>query len=595
MSDNNYKSRADDADEEWDENIIADSEAIDNALDKMLANKKLVVKFKQKKPENDNIKVMHAVEDREHNNESITPINDYESMHVSYPYRIPNESPEEANQVNMIDKRDMEVKKIYSLDGKDHAGVISESHETPELIMVTKIFNKKVIKKPILRNEHVLKNKNLCPYKDKSEMKPQSREGNTYKHVLHKKNKRESKKVPKQAEITDDEDSNYEKKLNKHYKTQLKEREIVKKAAPHRNADDDSLSTENNAYKKKQEAKIKLKTTTTKIKKHRKKHKKPKRVHKKKKEKKTKKTVTKRDTLRNGDNDLLSYSLKKPKVLDTVEIKIANPIHSVKHPKRGKKHVNVNDGTVTERNHKTTHKVKKIHISSKLPTHKYKIKHKDVERNESVEVHSNVRDESHESSAAKSIPWENSENIDPADLTRTNHEKKDLNSYEELLKENDIISHPKLPFYLSTIKLTSQKKKYTKKYSVHLTTTIQEKTTTRQEKLPLRHIDNENQQNKNYEIDMNATLHELASSKMLDQLTEKIATQMLQKLQKRLEDNGLRALGIPDHDNETVEQIEILFNNDGSMQVMNNKRDDVNGTMLYFENFNAKRMRPANY
>lgn len=592
---NNYKPKEVEIKTESIDNNIADSDALDKALDKMLANKKLIVKFKHKNPKNDEIKVIHAV-DIMHSNDSITPINLYESVNDS-PDRITKETAEKINEINKVDKQDMKMKQIDVSSGNDYENGTPESKDIPELLM--DILKKKVRKEPVLRNEFVLKNKNVQPHRFVVE-NPQSHEENICKKVSHG---RQSNKVPINAELTDYEDNNYEKKLNEYYKTQLQERRVVNQVVPSMSVED-SFSTENYSFKKKQEAR-KFKT-----KKDRKKHKRNKRAHKQKKKKdstkeiiRTKRSKTK-NILRNRDNNLLSLSSHKPDVLDTIEIKIANPIPGRKRPKKEKHHAEkYNDpyGRMTnyEEYESTTRKpkVKKIHSSSNIASSKVK-KHKDEVKFETSKVPKNK--DYHESSGiAKSISWDSSEDIDPEDLTRTNHEKKDLNSYEELLRENEIKKHPQLPFYISTPKPTTLKKKYTKKElttnsKVYHKILMVENTTTKLDTSPLRHKE---ELQKHYKIDMNATLQQLASSTMLDMLTEKIAAQMLEKLQKRLEQHGLRALGLTEQENDSVEHIEILFSNDGNMQIVSNRKDDlnpnVNGTMFYFDA--KRRMYPAIY
>ncbi|KAF9806648.1 hypothetical protein SFRURICE_011714 [Spodoptera frugiperda] len=574
---NNYKPKEVEIKTESIDNNIADSDALDKALDKMLANKKLIVKFKHKNPKNDEIKVINAV-DVMHSNDSMTPINLYESVNDS-----PDRIPKETAGINTVDKRGMKMKQIDLSSGNDYEDGITESKDIPELLM--EILKKKVRKEPVLRNEFVLKNKNVHPHRFVIE-NPQSHEETVCKKVSHG---RKSKKVPINAELTDYEDNNYEKKLNEYYKSQLQERRVVNQVVPSMSVED-SLSTENYSFKKKGEAKTKEpRTFKTKD---RKKHKRNKRAHKQKKKKDIEKQITRtkrsktKNILRNRDNNLQSLNTHKPDVLDTIEIKIANPIPGRKRPKKEKHHaVKYNDpyGRMTnyEEYESTTRKpkVKKVHSSSNIASSKVK-KHKDEVKSETTTVHSKNKDYHESSGIAKSISWDSSEDIDPEDLTRTNHEKKDLNSYEELLRENEIKKHPQLPFYISTPKATTLKKKYTN-VKKDLTTNSKvyhkilmvENTTTKLDISPLRHKE---ELQKHYKIDMNATLQQLASSTMLDMLTEKIAAQMLEKLQKRLEQHGLRALGLTEQENDSVEHIEILFSNDGNMQIVSNRKDDLN-------------------
>ncbi|XP_050556738.1 uncharacterized protein LOC126911828 [Spodoptera frugiperda] len=200
---NNYKPKEVEIKTESIDNNIADSDALDKALDKMLANKKLIVKYKHKNPKNDEIKVIHAV-DIMHSNDSITPINDCASVNDS-PDRITKETAEKGNDINTVDKQGMKIKHIDLSSGNDYENGTPESKDIPELLM--EILKEKVRKEPVLRNEFVLKNKNVHPHRFIVE-KPQSHEETVCKKVSHG---RKYKNVPTNAELTDYEDNNYEK------------------------------------------------------------------------------------------------------------------------------------------------------------------------------------------------------------------------------------------------------------------------------------------------------------------------------------------------------------------------------------------------
>ncbi|XP_063899254.1 titin homolog [Helicoverpa armigera] len=85
------------------------------------------------------------------------------------------------------------------------------------------------------------------------------------------------------------------------------------------------------------------------------------------------------------------------------------------------------------------------------------------------------------------------------------------------------------------------------------------------------------------EIDLNATLDRFASSKLFDIFTERLANQMLLKMQRRLGDSNVNNLARrTEIEPDTVERIEISITNDGDMVINQDlKKDGTNESMLY--------------
>ncbi|PZC70951.1 hypothetical protein B5X24_HaOG214527 [Helicoverpa armigera] len=88
---------------------------------------------------------------------------------------------------------------------------------------------------------------------------------------------------------------------------------------------------------------------------------------------------------------------------------------------------------------------------------------------------------------------------------------------------------------------------------------------------------------KSNEIDLNATLDRFASSKLFDIFTERLANQMLLKMQRRLGDSNVNNLARrTEIEPDTVERIEISITNDGDMVINQDlKKDGTNESMLY--------------
>ncbi|XP_047039635.1 uncharacterized protein LOC124644367 [Helicoverpa zea] len=173
-------------------------------------------------------------------------------------------------------------------------------------------------------------------------------------------------------------------------------------------------------------------------------------------------------------------------------------------------------------------------------------------------------------------------NLDSEEISSSKDESKiqekvTLDSNEALLKQNDLQDKAR-DAATENVRDTSFTKKLRK---MHKKTTAKDVTTENSAIDNLKKILQDPL--KSNEIDLNATLDRFASSKLFDIFTERLANQMLLKMQRRLGDSNVKNLARrTEIEPDTVERIEISITNDGDMVINQDlKKDGTNESMLY--------------